>query len=432
MRTRSWLAGTAAVALLATACGGGGDDTASADGGAEGGAENASGDAGPQTLSVWIMEPGNDEVERIVRDSAEQFEAENEGVTVELEFVPWASAHDQFVTAVGGGQVPDVAEMGTTWTAEFAQLGLAPVEADADADYVASLVEAGTVEGTSYGYPWYAGARALIYRADVFEEHGLEVPETWDELLDVAETIEAETDLAPIHVAGNYNHMLLPMVWQAGGEIATQEGEAWNATLDSQEGREAFGFYADLWERGWTPEGAVSWNSADVRTAFANEESAMMVGGGWDLGALLADNPELEGRVGTALLPEGPGGSRDTFAGGSHLVVFEEAENPDLAVQFVEFMLQDEQVSAFAEAVGFLPGTESGVAASSAATDPLYEPFTTQLVEHSRSYPASPNWGTVEGDAVFVNAMQQVMTGDLTVDEAVEQANQQLDDTLNR
>ncbi|GGI08408.1 sugar ABC transporter substrate-binding protein [Egicoccus halophilus] len=430
MRTRTWLAGTAAMALLVTACGGDGDGD-----GATGGdetAEGAAADGSPQSLRVWIMEPGNDEVERIVRDAAEAFEGENDGVTVELEFVPWASAHDQFVTAIGGGQVPDVAEMGTTWTAEFAQLGLAPVETDADADYIDSLVEAGTVEGTSYGYPWYAGARGLIYRTDVFEDLGLEVPETWDELLEVGGTIEAETDLAPIHVAGNYNHMLLPMVWQAGGEIATEEGEGWDATLDSPEGREAFGFYADLWERGWTPEGGVSWNSVDVRTAFANEESAMMVGGGWDLSGILGDNPDLEGRVGTALLPEGPGGSRDTFAGGSHLVVFEEAENQQLAVEFIEFMLQDEQVSTFAEAVGFLPGTESGVAASEAAQDPLYEAFTTQLVEHSRSYPASPNWGTVEGDAIFVNAMQQVMTGDLTVDEAVEQADQQLDDTLNR
>jgi N,N'-diacetylchitobiose transport system substrate-binding protein len=425
MKMRTWVAGTAAMALLLTACGGDGGD--GGEGATDGGAAG-----GDQTLTVWIMEPGNDEVERIVRASAEAFEGENEGVTVELEFVPWGSAHDQFVTAVGGGQVPDVAEMGTTWTSEFAELGLAQIETDADAGYIGSLVEAGTVDGVSYGYPWYAGARAMIYRTDVFEDLGLEPPATWEELLEVGETIEAETDLAPFHVAGNHNHLLLPMVWQAGGEIAVEDGGTYQAALDSPEGREGFGFFNELWERGWTPEGAVSWNSADVRTAFANEESAMMVGGGWDLTALLADNPDLEGRVGTTLLPEGPGGSRDTFAGGSHLVVFEEAEHQELAVQFIEFMLQPEQVTEFTEAVGFLPGTEAGVAASSAADDPLYEAFTTQLVDHSRSYPASPNWGAVEGDAVFVNAIQQVMTGDLTVDEAVTQAHEQLDATLSR
>ncbi|MBS3939964.1 MAG: sugar ABC transporter substrate-binding protein [Actinobacteria bacterium] len=425
MKTRNWLAGMAAMALLVTACGGdGGDDTDNGDG--------AAGDGSPQTLTVWIMEPGNDEVERIVRESATSFEEANDGVTIELEFVPWGNAHDQFVTAVGGGQVPDVAEMGTTWTAEFAELGLAPVEADADADYVASLVEAGTVDGTNYGYPWYAGARAFIYRTDVFEDLGLEVPETWEDLIAAGETIEAETDMAPFHVAGNHNHLLLPMIWQAGGEIATEDGDSWTAGIDSAEGREAIGFFDELWQRGWTPEGAVSWNSADVRTAFANEESAMMVGGGWDLGAILGDNPDLEGKLGTALLPAGPSGSRDTFAGGSHLVTFADSENQELAVRFIEHMLDPSQVTAFTEAVGFLPGTESGVAASSAASDPLYEAFTTQLVEHSRSYPASPNWGAVEGDAVFSNAIQQVMTGDLTVDEAVAQMNEQVETTLNR
>lgn len=427
MRTRSWLACMAATALLATACGGGGNGGEEPDDG-----ENAANDGSPQTLTVWIMEPGNDDVERIVRESAEAFEGENEGVTVELEFVPWGNAHDQFVTAVGGGQVPDVAEMGTTWTAEFAELGLAPAEVAEDAGYVQSLVEAGTVGDTNYGHPWYAGARALLYRSDVFDDLGLEPPETWDELVEIGETIEAEGDVDPIHVAGNYNHMLMPLVWQAGGEIATQDGDTWTASMDTPEGQEAYGFYAELWERGWTPEGAVSWNSVDVRTAFANEESAMMVGGGWDLAAILGENPDLEGRVGTALLPEGPGGSRDTFAGGSHLVVFEESENQELANRFVEFMLQPDQVTAFTEAVGFLPGTEEGVAASSAAGDPLYEVFTTQLVEHSRSYPASPNWGAVEGDAVFATAMQQIMTGDLSVEEALAQIDEELEATLNR
>lgn len=436
MRTRSWTAGMASMALLLAACGGGGGDeepaTESGDNGdATGEADEDSGDGTPQTLTVWIMEPGNEDVERIVRDSATAFEDENEGVTVELEFVPWANAHDQFVTAVGGGQVPDVAEMGTTWTAEFAELGLAPAEVSEDAGYIESLVEAGTVDGTNYGHPWYAGARALLYRTDVFEDLGLEAPESWDDLIEVGETIAAEGDVDPIHVAGNNNHMLMPLVWQAGGEIATQDGDTWQAQMDTPEGREAYGFYADLWERGWSPEGAVNWNSVDVRTAFANEESAMMVGGGWDLDAILGDNPDLEGRVGTALLPEGPGGVRDTFAGGSHLVVFEESEQQELANQFVEFMLQPDQVTAFTEAVGFLPGTEEGVDASAAAGDELYSVFAEQLVDYSRSYPASPNWGAVEGDAIFATAMQQIMTGDLTVDEAVAQIDTELEKTLN-
>jgi N,N'-diacetylchitobiose transport system substrate-binding protein len=412
-------AALAALALTAAACGNGGngDDGEAADGDAQAGGE----------LTVWIMQPGNDEVEDIVSQAVADFEDANDGVTVNLDFVPWANAHDQFVTAIGGGQTPDVAEMGTTWTPEFAELGgLAEVDVDADGDYVESLVESATVDGGTYGYPWYAGARALIYRTDVFEELDLDVPETWDDLIAAGEVIEAETDLDPIHVAGDYNHMIAPMVWQAGGEIAVEDGDAWDPQVDSAEGREAFGMYADLFERGWSPDGAISWNSVDVRDAFTNGESAMMVGGGWDLAPVLADNPELEGSVGSALLPEGPGGSRDTFAGGSHLVSFAEADQ-ELAASFIEFMLEPDQVTTFTEAVGFLPGTVSGIEASDADGDELYGAFTTQMIEHSRSYPPSGAWGEIEGNAVFTNAIQRVLQGELSVDEAVAEVDAEMD-----
>ena len=45
------------------------------------------------------------------------------GTKVNIEFVPWAQAHDKFTTSIAGGKMPDVAEMGTTWTPEFADEG---------------------------------------------------------------------------------------------------------------------------------------------------------------------------------------------------------------------------------------------------------------------------------------------------------------------
>jgi raffinose/stachyose/melibiose transport system substrate-binding protein len=175
----------------------------------------------------------------------------------------------------------------------------------------------------------------------------------------------------------------------------------------------------------------VGWNSIDVRDAFANGDSAMMIGGGWDLAAILSTNPDLEGEVGTALAPAGPGGNRDAFAGGSHLVTFAESENPELGAQFIEFMLQPEQVTAFTEAIGFLPGTVSGVEASSASGDELYGTFAEQLVEHSRSYPPTAAWGQIEGDLVFTNATQEMLQGSLTPEEAAAQVDQQMQEAFD-
>lgn len=391
---------------------------AAACGGTDGGQGGMGG-----SIEVWIMQPGSDELEGLLRGFADDFMKENEGAEINLQFVPWANAHDQFVTAIGGGQVPDLAEMGTTWTPEFASLGgLSPLGDElGSGDYIESLVDSGTYEDQSYGFPWYGGARALIYRSDVLDELGISVPESWEELIQAGQRIKQEReDIFPFGVVGDYNHMFLPMVWQAGGEIAVQEGDAWRSRMDSSEAIEAFGTYGEMFrEMDFSPDGALNWNSADLRDAFTNGDFAMMVGGGWDLSAILDGAPDLEGSVQAALLPQGPGGNRDTFAGGSHLVVFEESENKELATAFARHLMADEQVSKFAGELGFLPGTESGIEASEQANEELYAPFAEQLLDHSRTYPPVPEWGSFEGDAIFVNAIQNIMRGEEEVESAM-------------
>lgn len=416
-RTLAGLAsGTAALALVLAGCG---------DGDGDGGG----GDTGE--LTVWIMEPGNPEVQATIDGFGDDFEAERDGVTVNIEYVPWPDAHTQLTTALAGGQVPDVAELGNTMTPEFAEAGaFAPVEAPEGVEYVAGLAQSAEVDGATYGYPWYAGARALIYRTDVFDEAGVDVPETWDDVLAAGEAIEAEVDdVDPIHVAGAYQHMNQPLIWGTGGDIASREGDTWTPGYDTPEGHQALEFFVELWDRGWSPEGAVTWNSADVREAFANGQAAMMVGGGWDLRVILDSNPDLDGNVGVALMPAGPAGNRDVFAGGSHLAVFEESENQELAKEFAEYMISTEQATAFADQIGFLPGTVDGVEAA-VGGDELFGVFGDQFVNHSRPYPVAGWWGTVEGTGAIPDEFQKLMLGDATVEEAAENIDAALVDAI--
>ncbi|HVW34981.1 MAG TPA: extracellular solute-binding protein, partial [Acidimicrobiia bacterium] len=197
-------------------------------------------------LQVWIMEPGSPELRAFFTSATAGYEAAHPGQRVAVQFVPWASAHDQFVTAVGGGQVPDVAEMGSTWTPEFADIGALEPE-DLSGHYVQSLVDAATVGGKVYGVPWYAGARALIYRADVLRSLGLSAPTTWAELVTVGRAIRDRTGLAAFGVAGNAEHYVLPMVWQNGGELAYRRDGVWRSGMDSPAAVAAVQFYADLY-----------------------------------------------------------------------------------------------------------------------------------------------------------------------------------------
>jgi N,N'-diacetylchitobiose transport system substrate-binding protein len=406
-----------ALALLAGACGGGG-----------GADEEAGGAVDQGSIDVWIMEPGSPELKTYFTQASADFAAAHPGAKVEVQFVPWASAHDQFVTAIGGDQTPDVAEMGSTWTPEFGGTGvLVPAEGDLDG-YVESLVDGATVDGEVYGLPWYAGARALIYRKDVLAGLGLSVPTTWDELLTVGRAIRDAGEMSAFGVAGTANHFFLPMVWQNGGEIATEKDGRWRSEMASPEAVEAIQFYADLYAKEhFVPDGALSWNSRDVRAAFEAGDLAMMIGGGWDLRAILSAHPELKDKVGTALLPAGPGGNRDTFAGGSHLVVFEGTEHEELARSWIEFLLDPDRVATLSDQIGFLPGAIAGLKALPSTGDALYGTFSTQLEEHSRTYPPTAAWGSFEADNLFTNAVQSVMKGDKTAAVAMAEVAEAMD-----
>ncbi|HEV3363364.1 MAG TPA: extracellular solute-binding protein, partial [Acidimicrobiia bacterium] len=201
----------------------------------------------------------------------------------------------------------------------------------------------------------------------------------------------------------------------------------WRSGMDSPQAIEAIQFYADLYrtER-FAPAGALSWNARDVRKAFEAGDLAMMIGGGWDLRPLLAAHPELAGKVGTALLPAGPAGDRDSFAGGSHLVVFAGTKKAALARRYLDFLLDPTRVAAFTTRIGFLPGARDALAAAT-PDDPLYRTFSAQLEDHSRSYPPTREWGGFEADGLFTSAVQQVMAGKKTAAQAMKDVAKTMD-----
>ena len=143
------------LAVVVAACGGS-DDKQTGD-------KAAAGNKLSGSISVWIMDPGSPKIQSVVKGYATAFQAKHPGTTVNIEFVPWAQAHDKFTTSLAGGKVPDVAEMGTTWTPEFAATGgLVEQPKFKSGDYVSSLVDAATYQGKVFGTPTPAFLRTSL------------------------------------------------------------------------------------------------------------------------------------------------------------------------------------------------------------------------------------------------------------------------------
>ncbi|WP_017572359.1 sugar ABC transporter substrate-binding protein [Nocardiopsis halotolerans] len=412
-------AAAAALVLAATACGTGGN-----------------GAAGTDSLLVWIMQGTNPDETGFFEAANTAFTDET-GIEVEVEFVPWQDAQNKISTAIAGGTMPDVAELGNTFTPGFADAGalhdLSGYGIDTDR-YIPGLMEMGQIDGGVYGVPWYASIRSIVYRTDVFEEHDLEVPENWDELRETALTLsEAEEDMIAFPVPGDAQYSVMPWIWGGGGEIAVQESDGtWVSGIDSEEGRAGMEFFTGLaLEDDTSTTGAVNWNEINVMESVAEGEAAMAILGSANPKAILEANPDMEGKLGAFTLPGQDGGYMPSFAGGSLLSVFEGTGNEEAAWRYVQHLTGEEFAMRWAEETGFFPGVTDRVDAFSASADPILEPFAVQLSEASRGVPVTPAWGQVEAQKVLVGMQQDILNGEATVEEATADAANEIERILN-
>ena len=410
---RSAVAVLAVAALALTGCGGG----------------TAPGGGGDRTLTVWIMEGTNPDAQPFFSELSTAFQ-QRTGATLDVQFVQWASAHDKFVTAIAGGTTPDVAEIGTTWVGEFGDAGalvdLTPrvQEAGLSDGLVDGLVEAGTLGGSLYGMPWYAGVRSIVYRTDVFAELGLQPPTTWDELVAVGQRIkEARPDLLPLPIAGDNEFIVYPFVWGAGGQIATQNGDTWTSGIDSQQARAGIQFYADLaLKHGFSTPAAATWRETDVRDSFTKGQSAMIFSGSWTPKAILEAAPDLQGKIGAFPIPGPTGGLAPSVLGGSLLSIFETSEDQDLAWQLVETMGTGDFAAKWAQESSYFPGTTALLDEAARSPDPLVAPFARQMVDSGRSVPVTPAFGQIQGKKTIAAMMRSILTGEATVEQATSTA----------
>ena len=413
---RAAVALVAAAGLVLAGCGSG-----------SGSGGGAGGDG--RTLTVWIMEGTNPDARPFFDQLTTTFENRT-GAQLDVQFLPWSSAHDRFVTSIAGGTTPDVAEVGTTWTSEFGEAGalvdLAPrvKEAGLTDKLVSGLVEAGTVGDALYGMPWYAGVRSIVYRTDVFAELGLKPPTTWDELLQTGLAIKAaKPDMIPFPIAGDNEYGVYPFIWGAGGEIATQNGTHWTSAVDSPQARQGIKFYSELATvHGLSTPAAATWKETDLRDSFAKGRSAMIISGSWTPKSILEAAPDLKGKIGAFPIPGPTGGLSGSFLGGSHLTIFEGSKNQDLAWQLVQMMTTGEFAQKWGAESSFFPGTRELLDQAAASSDPLVAPFAEQMVDAGRSVPVTPLYGKVQGKKTIPTMMSSILTGQAGVEQATSTA----------
>jgi multiple sugar transport system substrate-binding protein len=405
------LAGLAvATVLIATACG---SNDQEGEGGDVAGATQAPAVSPSEVsgeLTVWAM--GNEGT--LLDTMAQAFMEEYPDVEVSVTPVDWGQAVAKLQTAIGGGQTPDVSQMGTDMMAQFAATGaLEAVPANFAADqFFESAWATNVVDGTVYGVPWYVETRVLYYRTDIAEAAGItEPPGSWDDLKAAAQAMQAQGGAEWGISLGPKNWQeWLPFVWSNGGQVMGDDG---SFALDSPESIEALQYYDSFFEEGLTPTSVPE--GFDITPAFVSGSHPMMFSGPWHLGLIEeAGGADLEGKWDVAPMPGKDGAPGTSFVGGSNLVVFKDSPNKDAAWAFVEWMSRPESQVMWYEEATVLPAVTAAWDDPTLADDERIAVFGDQL-ESTSAQPSIATWAEIS--EAINSQLERVTTGNLSPEE---------------
>src|SRR5438309_1322289 len=84
---------------------------------------SASGHAEDIVLKFWDNQQTESGLSQYQQEAVKSFEAENPGIKVEVTTIPYPEYQQRLLTAVQGGNAPDVSTVDQIWQAAFAEAG---------------------------------------------------------------------------------------------------------------------------------------------------------------------------------------------------------------------------------------------------------------------------------------------------------------------
>ncbi len=430
MRIKKTLAGAALATLALTALAAcGGDDSDS---------EDTSSDTAPKAADIRVWLNGPDTPDAAREWLKKTFEEENPGSTLTIEEQEWEGLVERLTTALSSeSETPDVVEIGNTQAATFTSAGaFSPLtdqleELGGD-DLLPGFVEAATVDGETYAVPYYAGSRYVFYRKDLLEKAGLEVPTTMEEFVDTAIALKKANPKPE-----NFSGFWLPgqdwrdgaaFVWNAGGDLAVEDGGEWSGALSSEESIAGLETVQQLFaEASGAPKDG---NEADTWTPWCAGEVGMMAAPGWTKG--LIEDPKagcpdtLAKEIGVFALPGDDGEPAPVLLGGSDIAVAAKSANQELAQKAVALMVSDEYQTILAEN-GLTPAKES---LAPLLGDDEFAQASIESAMNAKLTPAAPGWANVEGSRVLEDLFVAIAQGG-DVAELAAKADDQMNEQIN-
>jgi alpha-1,4-digalacturonate transport system substrate-binding protein len=372
----------------------------------------------------------------VMQPIVDEFMAANPEITVVLDVVPYDTIDQQLPVQVETGEGPDMARI-TNFGAYSGKL-LDLRSYLEDAAYYEANFPAPILEAMGYGgFPDALTVTGPFVNKTLFDQAGIEVPgegTTWDEWTEITKQVAEATGVQFAISIDRTGHRFAGPAMSNGATLIDADG---NFTVDTP-GYRSFAELLNSWhEEGITPNEV--WLVGDSLNNcidfFKSGDLVMCMTGSWQINGVANDVGDAFDWV-VVPNPSGDGGSTGV-AGGAGIVAFGDTEHPEAVAKLMEYLIQAENYSAFSAGTLSLPA-QTEVATQGVDFDTDNEAVLNALSTFTAEIPKLQDQAVALNVHPFAfayyrnsaNRIAQYLTAELTLDEALQRLQQDIDDAI--
>lgn len=394
------------------------------------------GELSPDVSATLVLYDFGDTNDRAVRQEAiARFNKRFPNVTVDLQFTPittWSEYLEKLVTQIAGGSAPDVVHIATEGVRLAADKELLMPLGDFVADdpegqallddVAPALVESYTVNDNLYLMPAAWNNMMIYYNTKVFEEAGIERPSddwTWDEFLALAQQLTKGEGAEQTYGYGipYFNFGIHPWFLSNGGSLMSED--LTQSNLDDPKVAEAAQFLHDLVHVHKVAPDPFSTDPNAVYQQFSTGKIAMTGGGHWPMQFFQSNN-----FTDYDVLPWPQNGAKATVFGADGYGIYRSTENAQLAWELIKELTSEETMNQTVSAGVAIPARRSVAESEAFLAQPEHAKLFYQSLEYAKPVTAPANFNEME--SIFMRHMDQVMANEVSAEEAMRAAHEEL------
>lgn len=391
--------------------------------------------SGQQEIEFWTMQL-QPQFTDYFKQLITEFEKTNPPFKVRWVDVPWADMERKILTAVSAKTAPDVVNLNPNFASQLAERNAwleldGKVSPEVRQQYLPNIWQASTLNGKSFGLPWYLTTRVAIYNTELFKQAGIsKPPSTYTELAQAAKQIKEKTGKYAFFttvVPGDSGELMESLV-QMGVELVDAQGKA---AFNTPKGKAAFQYWVDLYKNGWMPPEVLTEGHRHAIDLYQQGATAVLASGSEFLNTIAKNAPTVAQASSSAPQITGETGKKNVAV--MNLVIPRDTDVPDAALKFALFVTNDANQLTFAKAANVLPSTVKALqdsyfqtpSANATPVDKARIISAQQMKDAQVLVPAMKDVKQLQ-KAIYDN-LQAAMLGQKSVDQAITDAAQEWD-----